>query len=1524
MNKSPLYKNNLFDYEKDNCAIIARVRKDGVSTHGNVKRTLQSLENMGHRTGEIDLEGDGAGIQTDIPRQIWMERLASVNLNSRIAFHPNFCVAHLMIKPLAYPDLNTTLQKIDEIIKKNGLEVIYSKPLPTRSEVLGIRAKANEPIVWALGIVPLGRITITDKNTHQAHLEIEKTFPNVHIASFSFNSVIYKIRGDVRTLINYFPDLKNPNFKSAISLAHGRYSTNTDSSYERAQMFSTLGHNGEINTIIRLRKEADMLGIPVAQIGSDSQDLDRLIEGLMFYHNLSLMEAMEIVFQPVWSEIEKLPEDLQNQYTFYRRLLGMIAQGPAAIIARQGDEIVFSVDALGLRPLWFGETDKEYFASSEKGVIEFDQMLSDPIPLAPGEKRGFLLRRPITQLDAANTLLLNGNCEVFDYPKLQQQILKEFQFRRKFVVPIIKPHKDESEILTKWNLPDSSTPILKNFGWYREDIDNIESISKEGKDPIGSTGYDGPLAILRNDIINLPEFIKETVAVVTNPSIDREREQSHFSLRTFLGAKPQFGKEDKFSQIMLQHPVLLDGNLNEKIDTTLEDIFTTEGPMVIFEDLQSNGNSMKERIDNWVKSVVNKIINLESTIILISDVNTFSSANSIDPFIALGKLNETLRKTKDENGISIRRKTSLILHSGQFRNIHDLCVAIGLGADAVCPYMIWQTLKNIYKDESSLYIAIGSTLNALKAGIEKVISTMGIHDLSGYGPIFASIGLDEEITNDIGITSALGFGNAFGYSNFDNQYQLRMNALQSKDSKLPADNRLYIKVYKALQDVASQKIDYEQFEERYKKLTEKQPVTFRHIIDIKNNLSPVEDCDIKTDYFDAPFYVSAMSFGSQGEIAYRAYVEGAYQSNILCMNGEGGEIDDLMRKYYYHRGQQIASARFGVNAYLLNSSKYLEIKIGQGAKPGEGGHLPGYKVTEKIAQARHTNKGIDLISPSNNHDIYSIEDLAQLIEELKTINLDAKVSVKIPAIPNIGPIATGIAKANADIITISGYDGGTGAARIHSLRYVGFPTELAVYEAHEALLASGLRNRVELWADGGVKSTDDILKLMALGANKVGFATLAMVAIGCTICRDCHLGTCHVGITAHFNTQEEAFNSGLKEYEPRNFDEAVNNLINLFDKMKISLKKKGAELGLSNINQLIGKRQWLKQISLDDKVSLKQMFIPSIYEYKPDQKKKDKVVINRPRTSLSKIISQKIKDQIDEGAVYIKYQDDLVGNGDRALGAATAGELAKMYFAYRDDPQNQSSFNGQIEFEFNGITAPGNGLGAFITDGMLIRVQGGGQDGIAKSASGGKVVILKGYNHDGILVDGSVGKCFAYGAQAGKFFVQGRADSRACIRLSGASVVFGARLTEPTNDNLPNIASRAHLKGFAFEYMTGGTVIVLGDPGPWICAGFSGGVIYCMLNEKLGMNIKALKKRLASGSKVKFLKLNFEDEIIIKNLLNEYANELFETGQEEQIKEANIIKEISDNAINNFVALRYAQDPAIIQKSMEYEASEIA
>jgi glutamate synthase (NADPH/NADH) large chain len=687
-------------------------------------------------------------------------------------------------------------------------------------------------------------------------------------------------------------------------------------------------------------------------------------------------------------------------------------------------------------------------------------------------------------------------------------------------------------------------------------------------------------------------------------------------------------------------------------------------------------------------------------------------------------------------------------------------------------------------------------------------------------------------------------------------------------------DRFYPKFWKKAEAVAHGEMPMDEFIAFYRELSESLPIALRHALEIKHISDDIQpsQVDVSIGDYDLPLLISAMSYGSQGELAYKAYAEAAARLNIICINGEGGELPDIMGIYKRNRGQQVASGRFGVNAEFLNSACILEIKIGQGAKPGEGGMLPGFKVTAKVAAARHTTPGVSLISPSNNHDIYSIEDLAQIIEELKTVNPEARVSVKIPVVPGVGVIAVGVAKAGADIITLTGYDGATGAARRHALQYVGLPTEIGVFQAHHALLDSGLRHRVELWCDGGMKTGKDAIKMILLGANRVGFATMAMVAIGCTICRKCHEGTCHVGITTHIETLEEAEAQGLPSFVPRVYDQAVENIVRVFGVIGDELRRLTAQLGATRLQDLVGRADLLEQVYRTDMVDLSALMVPAPPAPYVEMESGIGRRLTRPRNTLTKMISEVVCHSVADGDREITYQDEVMAY-DRALGSHTAGELVR-------DPALYDAVD-VLHLYFSPSAVGGNGFAAFTTHKMDIVVEGGSQDGTAKSMNGGSVSIMKGVNHKGARLDGSVGKSFAYGAQGGVIVVQGNADSRACIRLSGADVIFGGEITERVNDSQGVSGTKANLKGFACEYMTAGRVVVLGDPGPYACAGMTGGVLYQQLSPEFGFDVEALQRRLAKGAKVTLKPLDEGDIPQLQELLGHYIAALERTEQNE-------------------------------------------
>src|SRR6185369_5509240 len=709
-----------------------------------------------------------------------------------------------------------------------------------------------------------------------------------------------------------------------------------------------------------------------------------------------------------------------------------------------------------------------------------------------------------------------------------------------------------------------------------------------------------------------------------------------------------------------------------------------------------------------------------------------------------------------------------------------------------------------------------------------------------------------------------------GFAQLDADTNQRQKILSGDEEAKPAKTfRFYPKVYKAAIAAANGTASFAEFSQKVRELESENPISMRHIMGLKKepDREPIDPAgvDAGVGLHDYPVVISSMSFGSQSEPAFRAYAEAAKQINILCVNGEGGEIRDMYGKYRKWRGQQVASGRFGVSAEMINSSYVAEIKIGQGAKPGEGGHLPGKKVSEKVAAARNAAPGTDLISPSNNHDLYSIEDLAELIDELKTVNPDVRVSVKVPVVPNIGTIGLGIAKAGADIITLSGFEGGTGAARQHALRHVGLPSDIGTRAVHRALMEAGIRNRVEIWADGGYRHAHDIVKLHCMGANRVAFGTLAMVSLGCTICRGCQLDTCHVGIATQIETVEQAQEHGLKKFTPQEVDLAAESCARFFAAMGEEVKEVVASLGYERAQDLVGRYDLLEQISHHDRIDLAELITPleefldlepidlPVAEEVADQRAEAGLVVARPIRMEAKEASSQIAALAPEvcgggghGPVRSQFPRATDAN-DRVLGTELAGALARWRI-FDGGPAGEEGDN-LASLEFNGGSVAGQGLGAFNAYGVNIRIEGGAQDGVGKTMLGGSIAILKGKGARGKRLNGSVGKSFAYGAQRGKLYVQGSADSRFCIRLSGADVVVAGEPEQDIDDSRGALADRANVKGFAFEYMTSGRAIVLGDIGPWACAGMTGGRVYVRHNA-FGIDRAAIERRLGKGAKV--------------------------------------------------------------------------
>jgi glutamate synthase (NADPH) large chain len=1521
--------------DKDACAIYASVRRDATPSHEPIERAIPALQKMLHRAGNVDGEGDGCGLLLDIPRKIWAEEVRSGGHDPSLTLDDAFAVAHVFIE--RSHDLERVQHDARELLGQGGFRILAERIGAVDSTALGPTAREEEPHFWQVaGLV--ADASRRDRVLFDLLVELEEEL-GVHIPSFSATICVYKVMGAPNILGEYYPDLRDERADTIGCFGHNRYSTNTWPSFKRVQPFSVLGHNGEINTVEQLRQEARMLGVPIQPGSSDSQDLNQTIATLVNRDGLSLAEAMEMVVPPIVNEIRSLPADLHPFYMYLRQAMGPFAQGPVALIARHGDECVFSADALGLRPLWQVETTEDFVFSSEPGVVAVSEMVAEPKPLAPGEKAMVTIDRErkrstlrphdeMLRLVRDRWLARNGAEAAAPYDRALQTggPLEGGE------VPGYSGAGPEEPVKV-------ADRVLAGFGWQRDDVKLVQQMASTGAEPVGSLGYDGPLAALSPERQNLADYFKETVAVVTNPAIDREREMEHFSTRAVFGRRPSLDAAgEDTATVETSFPVILGGHhgLAPLSDQTYRQI-AREHHTYLLEDLWEEFRGRAGAVDvsllesettrgaiERIKQEAVKKVRDGAELLVLTDRTVYDAGRRyLDPHLATSAVDQALKQFKVEPGEeNLRRRCGLVLRSAAIRNVHDTMLALGLGANGVCPYTMVEVIcVEDYRTD------IGNLCAALAKGIEKVISTIGIHEVRGYARQFSSIGVKPELA-EIFQTEAFAAseGAGTGFAGLDEDTNERARILGGDEAAKPAKTfRFYPKVYKAAIATANGSGSYAEYSEKVRDLEAQSPISMRHIMGLKGDREPLADAsgvDAGIGHHDYPVVISSMSFGSQSEPAFRAYAEAAKAINVLCVNGEGGEIRDMYGKYRKWRGQQVASGRFGVSAEMLNSSYVAEIKIGQGAKPGEGGHLPGKKVSEKVAAARNASPGTDLISPSNNHDLYSIEDLAELIDELKTVNPDVRVSVKVPVVPNIGTIGLGIAKAGADIITLSGFEGGTGAARQHALRHVGLPSDIGTRAVHRALMEAGLRNRVEIWADGGYRTGHDVVKLHCLGANRVGFGTLAMVSLGCTICRGCQLDTCHVGIATQIETVEQAQDHGLKKFTPQEIDVAAESCARFFEAMGEEVKEVVASLGYDRAQDLVGRYDLLEQVSHHDEIDLAPLITPleefldlepldlPVAEEIAEERAEAGLVVARPIRMEAKAASAQIGALAGEvcsgNSVSSRFPRATDAN-DRVLGTELAGAIARSRI-FEDGPDSTDEVLADLEF--NGGSVAGQGLGAFNAYGVSIRVEGGAQDGVGKGMLGGTVAVLKGNGAKGRRLNGSVGKSFAYGAQRGRLFVQGSADSRFCIRLSGADVVLGGEPEEAIDDGRGCIVDRANAKGFAFEYMTSGRAIVLGDLGPWACAGMTGGRVY-VRHSAFGIDRAAIEARLGEGSKVELKEIDDEGRLDIEDLLSHYAKELRATGQDD---EAERMGALAANAAENFLMVvphKVQADPSI-------------
>ncbi|HMJ73596.1 MAG TPA: glutamate synthase central domain-containing protein, partial [Solirubrobacterales bacterium] len=942
--------------DKDACAIYASVRKDATPSHEPIERAIPALQKMLHRAGNVDGEGDGCGLLLDIPRKIWAEEVRAGGHDPSLTLDDAFAVAHVFVE--RSQDLERVQHDARELLGQGGFRILAERIGVVDSPALGPTAREEEPHFWQIaGLV--ADASNRDRVLFDLLIELEQEL-GVHIPSISATICVYKVMGAPNILGEYYPDLRDERFETIGCFGHNRYSTNTWPSFKRVQPFSVLGHNGEINTVEQLRQEARMLGVPIQPGSSDSQDLNQTIATLVNRDGLSLAEAMEMVVPPIVNEIRALPEDLHRFYMYLRQAMGPFAQGPVALIARHSDECVFSADALGLRPLWQVETGEDFVFSSEPGVVAVSEMVSEPKPLAPGEKAMVAIDREarrstlyshdeMLRIVRDRWLARNGVEEVAPYDRA----LETGGPLEGTDVPGYSGAGPEEPVKV-------DDRVLAGFGWQRDDVKLVQQMASNGAEPVGSLGYDGPLAALSPERQNLADYFKETVAVVTNPAIDREREMEHFSTRTVFGRRPSIDAAGEDSgTVETSFPVILGGHhgLAPLSDKTYRQI-AREHQTYLLEDLWEEFRGRAGAVDisllesettrgaiARIKQEAVKKVRDGAELLVLTDRTVYDAERRyLDPHLATSAVDQALKQFRVEAGEeNLRRRCGIVLRSAALRNVHDTMLALGLGANGVCPYTMVEVIcvEDYRKD-------IGNLCAALAKGMEKVISTIGIHEVRGYARQFSSIGVRPELA-EIFQTEAFAASEkaGIGFDGLDESSNERARILCGDEGAKPAKTfRFYPKVYKAAIATANGSGSYEEYSEKVRDLEAQSPISMRHIMGLKGDREPLPDAsvvDAGVGHHDYPVVISSMSFGSQSEPAFRAYAEAAKSINVLCVNGEGGEIRDMYGHYRKWRGQQVASGRFGVSAEMINSSYLAEIKIGQGAKPGEGGHLPGKK-----------------------------------------------------------------------------------------------------------------------------------------------------------------------------------------------------------------------------------------------------------------------------------------------------------------------------------------------------------------------------------------------------------------------------------------------------------------------------------------------------------------------------------------------------------------------------------------------------
>ena len=1399
-------KNGLYNtsYEHDACGVGMAVNIHGNKSHELVDNALKVLENMRHRgaEGADNKTGDGAGILLQIPHEFILLQGIPVPEKGRYG-------TGIVFLPKDRKRQQDILSVMIEEIEREGLSLMHLRNVPTNPGCLGDTALASEPDIKQMFVTGVTdeRVQTFERTLYLIRKRIERRISDkdFYVCSLSSRTIIYKGLLSSLQLRQYFPDLTNKYFTSGLALVHSRFSTNTFPTWSLAQPFRLLAHNGEINTIrgnrgwMQARESvlnSEAIGnikdiSPIVQPDmSDSASLDNVFEFFVM-SGLSLPHALTLLVPESFNDKNPISEDLKAFYEYYSILMEPW-DGPAALLFSDGRYAGGMLDRNGLRPARYTITKNDMMlVASEVGVMDFD-----PSEIA---EKGRLQPGKILLIDTQEG-------KIYYDGEIKEQLASEHPYRQ-----WLSANRIQLEKLKSGRKVDNAIPELTRhelmFGFGAEDIDNtIVPMCINGLEPTAAMGNDTPLAVLSDQPQLLFNYFRQQFAQVTNPAIDSIRESLVMSLTEYIGRVGSgilSPDASNCKMVRLPHPILNNTQLDILCNIRYKGFNTVKLP-ILFECAKGE-DGLRSALDHLCKEAARSVDEGFNYIIL-TDRNIDETHAAIPSLLAVSAVHHYLIS------VGKRVQTALIVESGEIREPMHAALLLGYGASALCPYMVFAVLDDLVKRkkvQENYETAESNYINAMKKALLKIMAKMGISTIRSYrgAKIFEAVGLSESLLKAYFGTETSTIG-GIGLETIARDAIAMHDKGFAKDT--PTDFLPNVGLFHYRKDgirhawnpetiatlqLATRTGSYPKYKEFTRLVDGKEDAIFiRDFFDFKRAATPIDIAKVEPiSAIIKHFVAGAMSFGALSKEAHEAICLAMNELGTRSNTGEGGEDNERFHASIHgvslsSKTKQVASGRFGVTTEYLVNAEEIQIKVAQGAKPGEGGQLPGFKVDEVIAKTRHSIPGISLISPPPHHDIYSIEDLAQLIFDLKNANPNAAISVKLVAESGVGTIAAGVAKAKADLIVISGSEGGTGASPASSMRFAGIPPEIGLSEAQQTLVKNGLRGYVRLQVDGQLKTGRDIILMTLLGAEEFGFGTLLLIVLGCVMMRKCNLNTCPVGVTTQ-NPELRRHFLGKHQY-----------LINYFTFLAEEVREYLAEMGYTKLDDIVGHSELIVHKPVPEGSKAAMLDFRNLL-FKEDSKSPLHHVAGQPH-DLDSVLDRQI---IRSAQRAVEEQEEVnldyaIKNTDRAVGTMLSGLIASKY-------GEEGLPDSTINIKFKG--SAGQSFGAFLVKGVNFKLEGETNDYFAKGLSGGRIAIQPPVRSNFSAEDNTIaGNTGLYGATSGELYINGKVGERFAVRNSGAIAVV-----EGAGDH-------------CCEYMTGGRVVILGETGRNFAAGMSGGVAY--------------------------------------------------------------------------------------------------